>query len=248
MRWIASCLCAAVMAASAAPAVALDNETKPDPEVLQQSGEKAGDENATVPEERDAVVYLGLGGSKVHADFKNVSDAYNIDLVGGAHLPVLTWISGEIDFSFTVAPGNNRGLATRSSTGGTPCIVPPGPLNPTGTPPGCDVNAQAIPLPGQTTSANDLQMTNIGAFVALKTPGRLYALGKYGYRYINCSIPEIQHGSDQDGTAYTYGLGYRFGVGLVGLEAAYTHYSSQLEYYGLSLAYGFGASPGPGPH
>jgi hypothetical protein len=76
----------------------------------------------------------------------------------------------------------------------------------------------------------------------------VYLVGKYGYRYINCSIDEIRNGDDQYGTAYTFGGGYRWGIGLSGLELAYTKYSSQLDYYGFNVAYGFGASPDAGTH
>ena len=248
-RVTASRLCAAALLAVSAPAAALDNDTRQDPQVLRQAGETGAPDSA-VPEERDAVIFAGIGLSKVRADFSNVSDAINLDLAAGAHVPVLTWLSGEIDFSFTVAPGNNHGVQTTMT--GTPCTVPPSPLDPNGTPDGCDPNATTPPtavlVPGTTRSENDLQMTNIGAFAALRTPGRFYVLGKYGYRYINCSLDEIQHGSDQDGWAWSYGAGWRWGVGLAGVELAYTRYSSQLEYVGLALAYGFGASPGAGPH
>jgi hypothetical protein len=217
-----------------------DAPDAPDKEVLEQSGEGRGDRP---PEEKTAVLFTGIGLSQVTADFSNLSDAVNLDLAVGAHVPVLTWLSGEIDFSFTIAPGENQGPGGTVTT--TPCVVPPSMLDPDGTPNGCGV-PMASPNPEATTSTNDLQMTNVGVFAALRTPGKVYVLGKYGYRYINCSIDEIQDGDDQAGTAYAAGAGYRFSP-LTGLELAYTKYSGQLDYWGFNVAYGFGASPEPKP-
>jgi hypothetical protein len=244
MRAAVVCLVACGAFAVARTAAAAENQTDPDKEVLEQSGEGRGDR---APEEKNAVIYTGIGLSRVSADFSNLSNALNLDLAAGAHVPVLTWLAGEVDFSFTVAPGNNQGQRT-VTTGGTPCTVPPTVLNPGGTPNGCDPSSATIADPRETRSQNDLQMTNLGLFAVLRTPGRLYVVGKYGYRYINCSIDEVQDGSDQDGTAYTFGGGYRWGVGLTGLELAYTKYSSQIDYIGFNLAYGFGASPDAGGH
>lgn len=199
-----------------------------------------------IAEEKDSSLYVGLGLSRVETVFSNVSPAWNLDISAGMFLPKLTWLSGELDLAFTVNPGNNKGVEVVSS-GGEPCVLPPTLLDPNGTPDGCDVSASLVAAPGTTVSQNELQMTNVGAFVVLRTPGRIYALGKYGYRYINASLPEIQKGDDQYGTAWTGGAGYRFGRTLSQLEIVYTDYSSQLEYWGLNFSYGFGASPDTAP-
>lgn len=201
---------------------------------------------ARMGEEKDSRLYVGLGLSRVETVFSNVSPAWNLDISAGTFIPKLTWLSAELDLSFTVNPGNNKGTEVVSS-GGTPCTIPPTLLDPDGTPDGCDAGAVLTPAPGTTGSQNELQMTNIGAFAVARSPGPVYALGKYGYRYINASLPEIRHGDDQYGTAWTVGAGYRFGRSLSQLEIAFTDYSSQLEYWGVNFAYGFGASPDTAP-
>ena len=195
-------------------------------------------------DERGAVLYTGLGLSWVTADFSNLSSAVNLDLAVGAHVPRLRWLSGEIDLSFTVMPGDNSGAST-TTTGATACVVPPSALDPDGTPDGCGTDGVTVAEPGQTTSPNDLQMTNLGVFGAVRTPGKVYALGKFGYRYITASIDELND-ADRAGTAYSLGGGYRWGAGLSQLELAYTKYSSQLDFFGLNVAYGFGATPDAG--
>lgn len=184
-------------------------------------------------EERRAVMYTGLGLSRVSTDFDNLDDAVNLDLGLGARLPWFGWLSVEADLSFTVVPGENRGPRPCTTTGATP----PSLLDPDGDP------GDTTCAPGFfSRSRNDLQMTNVGAFLVARTPGKLYLTGRGGYRFINASIDEIQDGGDRRGMAYSGGLGWRWGEGLTGVELAYTRYSSQLDYLGLNVAYGFGAS------
>lgn len=188
-------------------------------------------------EEREAVLYGGLGLSWVSTDFTNLSEALNMSMSGGAHLPWLTWVSGEVEFSFTIAPGNNTAEGTTTTV--TPCTVPPSMLDPDGTPNGCGVPSTTA-VAGATASRNDLQMTNLGGFMVLRTPGRVYAVGRAGYRYVNTSIEEIQE--DELGAAYSVGAGYRWRAGLSKFELGYTKYSTYLEYLGLGVVYGFGGS------
>lgn len=195
-------------------------------------------------EQGNAALYTGLGLSRVSTDFRNLSDAINLQMFAGVQVPVLTWLSGEVDFSFTVAPGNNHGTRNVSTTGGTPCTLPPSMLDPDGTPDGCDA-ASTEPEPGTTASQNDLQMTNLGAFAVLRTPGRLFAVARYGYRYVNTSIDEIDE-DDRLGMAYSVGAGWRWRAGLSRFELAYTRYSEHLDYLGIGIAYGFGTMPESG--
>lgn len=190
-------------------------------------------------EERSALLYTGVGLSRVSADFTNLSDALNMNLLAGAHLPWLPWLSGEAEFSFTVSPGNNHGSRT-VMVGATPCTVPPSMLDPNGTPDDCENDGTSVAQPGTTVSQNDLQMTNVGGFLALRTPGKVYAMGRYGYRHVTSSIDEIQ--DDEIGIAYTLGAGYRWRAGLSKFELVYTRYSEYLDYIGLGVVYGFGAS------
>jgi hypothetical protein len=189
-------------------------------------------------EEKDAVLYGGLALSRVSADFSNLSDAYNMNIAAGGHLPWLTWLSGEAEFSFTIVPGNNNHDGTSSTI--TPCTVPPSMLDPDGTPDGCGTEVVTA-VPGATASRNDLQMTNLGAFLVLRTPGRVYGVGRVGYRYLNTSIAEVED-DDEYGPAYGFGAGYRWRAGLSKFELMYTRYSEHLEYLGLGVVYGFGGS------
>jgi hypothetical protein len=189
-------------------------------------------------EEKEAVLYGGLALNRVSADFTNLSEGLNLNVAAGAHLPWLTWLSGEVEFSFTVAPGNNNHGGTTSST--TPCTIPPSTLDPDGTPDGCGTEVVTA-TPGATTSRNDLQMTNLGAFLVLRTPGRVYGMGRAGYRYVNTSIDEIQD-DDEFGPAYGFGAGYRWRAGLSKFELTFTQYSEHLQYLGIGVVYGFGGS------
>jgi hypothetical protein len=222
-------LCLAACALSPVPALAAP-EDMPTPRAVEQGS---------------AVLYTGLGLSRVSTDYSNLSDALNLGLFAGAQVPYLSWLSGEVDFSFTVAPGNNHGTRNVAVGGGTACTLPPSTLDPDGFPDGCDA-ANTRPAPGTTASQNDLQMTNLAAFAVLRTPGRVFAVAKYGYRYLNTSIDEIDAG-DQTGTAYSVGAGWRWRAGLSKFEAAYTRYSEHLDYLTVGVAYGFGALPESGP-
>lgn len=216
-------LLAMLMVAGAPPAAA--QETRDVDDMIRTEG--------STHQERRAATYTGLGLSRVSTDFHNLDDAVNLDLALGLRLGVLSWFSGELDLSFTVIPGDNTGPQPCSTTAGTPPSV----LDPDGEP-----GTTSCAAGTYTQSANDLQMTNIGVFGVLRTPGTLYLLGRGGYRFINSSIDEIQDGGDRRGTAYSLGAGWRWGEGLSGLELAYTRYSSQLDYIGVNVAYGFGAS------
>jgi hypothetical protein len=181
-------------------------------------------------EERKAVLFATVGLSHVSSPFANVEDAVNMDVSLGAGLPwpYLDWFGAEIALAFTVVPGEYRGARPCEETGALP------PLSP---------GEVACAAGFYTRSQNELQMTNLGAFGVLRTPGRFYALGKYGWRYIASSIDEIQEG-DRDGPAWAAGAGWRFGYGrLTGLELSYSDYSEQLEMVTLALTHGFGAAP-----
>lgn len=195
-----------------------------------------GNDPLPFKEEDRAVSYASVGVSYVSTMVQNVSEAVNLDGTLGLRIPGLTWISGEIVGSFTVVPGKYRG--PQSCTSREPS--PPPPLG-SGDAGGTDCEPGIF-----TRSTNDFQMTNAAALAVLRTPGVVYVVGKGGYRIINSSIPEIQEGDDRDGPTWTAGAGFRWNQGLSSLEATYTEYSSQIDYYGLTVLYGFGASPGRG--
>lgn len=189
-------------------------------------------------EEREAVLYGGLGISGVSSDFSNLSEAINMHIAAGAHLPWLTWLSGEAEFSFTVAPGDNHNDGTTRTV--TPCAVPPGMLDPDGTPDGCGEEVVTA-VPGAAATRNDLQMTNLGGFLVMRTPGKVYGIGRAGFVNVNSSVEEINT-DDETSVAYGVGAGYRWRAGLSKFELLYTHYSSHLEYLTLGMVYGFGGS------
>ena len=191
---------------------------------------------AASQEEREAGSYFGVGLARATAGYDNVDPALNIDFALGWRLPVARWVSGELDASYTVFPGEYRGARRCETTDPSP----PPPLG-TGDPGGTTCESGKF-----TRSENGLQMTNVGVFAAIRSPGRLYGVGKFGYRIVNVSLPEIQDGDDTHGTAWTAGAGFRWSTGLAGAELTYTRVSDDIESVGVNIAYGFGASPGPG--
>lgn len=208
-------------------AAAEDSAAQDDEEILETVPVDEGTESAPPPEDDDgAVSYSGIGLSRVKADFDNLKEAVNLDFALGIRIPTINFISAEIGFSTTIIPGENEG-GQGGGFGGGGCG---GVLQPS-----CPEGSQ-----GRVTQTNDdLQMNNIGVFAVVRSPGRFYALGKLGYRYINTNIQEIQEG-ERSGTAYALGGGYRWGTGLSGVELIYMDYSEDLEYIGFNVAYGFG--------
>ena len=191
-----------------------------------------GGDESPPEDDDDAVSYSGIGLTRVSTDFDNLKEAINLGGVIGIRVPTVNWIAAEINIDVTMIPGENTGPRDP----GTPNVCPP---PPTPQPPGC----QGTPAQQGTftQSRNDLQMQNVGVFLVARSPGKYYATGKYGYRFINISIEEIQDGGDQSGSAYGAGVGYRWGKSLSGVELLYTKYSEQLDYLGFNIAYGFGA-------
>lgn len=217
--------CALIAAFALAAGTALAQESgQEDTEILEQAAEKGGTETAPPPEEDVAVTYSGIGLSKVSSKFDNLDDAINLDVALGIRIPTVNWFAAEIALAFTVVPGENKGGRSCTTTGG-------GLLG------GGSTSCEGGTF---TSSNNDLQMNNVGVFAVVRSPGKYYLVGKYGFRYINSSIEEIQQGDDQSGTAYAGGVGYRWGRGLSGVELIYNRYSSQLDYIGFNIAYGFG--------
>jgi hypothetical protein len=209
-----------------------------DQSILEESNRppEGGTTNAPPPEEESSVTYSGIGLSRVQTEFENLEDAVNLDLAIGMRVPAVRWIGAEINLSFTIVPGENTGAPPGVAGAEGTCFIDNPP-----TPPGCTPEGQGAAATGTyTRSQNDLQMNNVGVFVVLRSPTKFYALGKYGYRYINSSIEEIQQGDDKSGTAYAVGGGWRWGEGLSGVEIAYTKYSDQIDYWGFNIAYGFG--------
>ena len=78
-----------------------------------------------------------------------------------------------------------------------------------------------------------------GLYAVYRSPGKFYGMGKVGYRYAGTNIQELQ--ADRSGSAYAGGVGYRWNPKKSnGVELYYNKFTSQITYYGLNIAYGFG--------
>ena len=214
LHWYA----AACLALAATPA-------KADPSIM--GGKEGGTDTRATPSEEDtAVTYSSMGLSRATPNFDNLKSGTNLDFGLGLRVPTINWVSAEINFDFTLIPGSNT---SSSSGGGGACgglLQPP-----------CGSSGSGGRF---TSSTDDFQMQNIGASIVLRNPGRFYGMAKYGWRYLQTNVPEMD--SERSGTAYALGLGYRWGKGLSGVELGYQHYSSDLYGYGFNIAYGFGGN------
>lgn len=168
----------------------------------------------------ESVTYSGIGLTQVSTSFDNLKSAVNLGITLGFRVPTFDIFGAEVEIGTTIIPGERKDIPQCTSGGG--------PLGGTVT----------QNCPGKyTQSQNELQMNNIAVFGVLRSPGRLYGMGKYGYRYINSSIEELQE--NKSGSAWGLGAGYRWGESLSGVEAFYTHFSPDVKYLGFSIAYGF---------
>jgi hypothetical protein len=188
--------------------------------VKDDDKDKSSDDHA---HHSESVTYSGIGLTRVTTDFDNLKSAVNLNFVLGFRVPTFDIFGAEVEIGTTVIPGERKDIPQCSSGGG--------PLG--------GVTTQNCP--GKyTQSQSDLQMNNIGVFGVLRSPGRFYAMGKYGYRYLNTSIDELSQ--NRSGAAWGLGGGYRWGESLSGVELFYTHFSQDVKYMGFSIAYGFGGS------
>ncbi|MGH8481416.1 MAG: hypothetical protein ACRES8_03040 [Nevskiaceae bacterium] len=158
----------------------------------------------------EQVFYSGFGLSRAQTDFINLGEAVNLEAVLGFRIPTAPWFGIEIDIGQTLIPGENRPEVQPSQNCG-------GLLEP--------------PCPGATGDPDDLQMQALGVSAAFKTTGRFYLTGRYGYRYINTSIEEINE--KRSGNGFGFGVGYRWGRGLSGVELSYKELSDDVESIGL---------------
>lgn len=208
---------AAVLACGAAFAQSEDEE------ILQTVPVDEGTESAPPPEDDDdldeQVFYSGLGLSRVETNFSNLGETINLELVLGFRIPTVKWFGIEIDIGQTIIPGENTGSD------------PNAPVS------NCDPLDEALGLctPGgsepATRDRDELQMQALGVSAAVKTTGRFYVMGRYGYRYIATSIDELNE--NRSGTGFGVGAGYRWGRGLSGVELSYKELSEELDAIGL---------------
>ena len=179
------------------------------------------DDDDSLEKERQRITYSGIGLSRLSTDFDNVKDAVSLDAALGFRVPDVQWFAVELDIGFTLIPGE---VERESFDPGTECPI---------TDPFCTPEE-----PNTTSSQEDFQAFNLGVFAIIRTPGRFYAMGKTGYRYLNTNLPELD--DDRSGSAWGLGLGYRYSAAGGFAELGYTKLSDDLKALGFSLGYGFG--------
>lgn len=188
---------------------------------LAEDAPSAGDrEVETVPvntgddapqEELLSTTYSTIGLSKMSADFDNVKDAISIDTtLIGFRVPTFPWVGIELNASFTMIPGE---VDQQSACGGL-------------AQPACPNNISS--------SRDPFTVFNIGAYGVVRSPGKFFAVGKIGYRYLQSSLPELDE--DKNGTSWTGGVGYRWARdGFV--EIGYSKISDKIDGIGLTFSY-----------
>lgn len=183
------------------------------------------DEEMDDAELDEQVFYSGMGVSRVSTDFTNLGEATNLDVVLGFRIPTVPWVGLEIDIGQTLIPGEYRDPDPGSP--GTPDVNCPGPLCVPGTPPRPAENG-AFDRDG-----DEFGMQALGLSLALKSTGRFYVTGKYGYRYIATSNDAINEKRSSNGLGF--GLGYRWGKGLSGVELSYKELGEDVDSIGLTF-------------
>lgn len=219
---LAVLIVAAALAAVATPAAAQSE----DEQIMREEPTPVGGTDAPPPateeeELDDQVFYSGMGISRVDSGYANLGEAFNLDLTLGFRIPTVKWLGLEIDIGQTIIPGENTGQSGGGGGGGGCPITDPFCTPSPGTP------AQG------TNDRDELQMQALGLSLALKSTGRFYVLGRYGYRYIATSIDELNE--ERSGTGFGGGIGYRWGKGLSGVELSYRELSEQVDSVGITF-------------
>ena len=186
-----------------------------DEKILQQDAPKEKKQSRADDEMDDEdldeqVFYSGMGVSRVGTDFDNLGEAINLEGVIGFRIPTAPWFGLEIDLGQTIIPGENKPEVGPSCGG----VLQP-------------------PCPGATADPDELAMQSLGLSLALKSSGRFYVTGKYGYRYLMTSIEELNEKRSSNG--FGIGVGYRWGRGLSGVELGYKEVGEDVESIGLTF-------------
>lgn len=162
-----------------------------------------------------SATYTGVGGSQLKADFDNLGKAVNLDAIGGYNItPDMPWgrISAELNIGVTVAPGKNKGQSSGGVIGGG----------------GSSGN--------ETQSDEDLQSFILTLQGAYRTPGRLYAIGTFGYSLTNTNIQEITD-NGRSGISFGGGAGFKFGANTAAVEVLFSKVSEDLQTLGIRFVY-----------
>jgi hypothetical protein len=221
-----------LLALAAAPAFAQSED-----EQILQSDPAAADAQQP-PEERkqhpkdddlddeeldEQVFYSGLGFDRVSTEFDNLGEATNLQAVLGFRIPTVPWVGLEIDLGQTIIPGDYRDPDPGSA--GTPDVNCPGPLCVPGEP------ARPAEDGAFDPEADEFAMQALGLSLALKSTGRFYVMGRYGYRYIATSNEALNEKRSSNGVGF--GVGYRWGRGLSGVELSYKELAEDIDSIGL---------------
>jgi len=197
----------------------------PQPEPRQSRRDDALDD-----EDLDAqVFYSGMSIERVSTDYDNLGEATNLGATLGFRVPTLPWVGLEIDIGQTIIPGEYR--EPEPGTAGTPntCLPPPA-INP----PGCE-GSPGTPAENGAADGDgqEFAMQALGIGLAFKSMGKFYVTGKYAYRYIATSNDTINE--DRSGNGLGFGVGYRWGRGLSGVELGYKELAKDVEAIGLTF-------------
>jgi hypothetical protein len=173
----------------------------------------------------EQVFYSGLGIDRVSTDFPNLGEATNLQAVLGFRIPTVPWVGLEIDLGQTLIPGDYRDPDPGSPGTPTGCGGPPLFNQPC---PGTPAEDGAFDPEG-----DEFAMQALGLSLALKSTGRFYVMGRYGYRYLATSNEALNE--DRSSTGFGAGLGYRWGRGLSGVELTYKELAENVESIGVTF-------------
>jgi len=191
----------------------LDQASKEAPKKQSRADDALDDEELD-----EQVFYSGMGVERVSTDFDNLGEATNLEVVLGFRVPTAPWFGLEIDIGQTLIPGEYR----QPRPAGVPCIPTPTP--------GCGEPAEQGAFD---SSRDEFAMQALGIGLALKSTGRFYVTGKYGYRYIATSNDTINE--NRSGNGLGLGVGYRWGRGLSGVELGYKQLAEDVESIGFTF-------------
>jgi hypothetical protein len=226
----------ALLAFAAAPAFAQSE----DEQILQQdpaaeesqAAQPPADSGKQHPKDEDLddedldeqVFYSGLGIDRVSTDFDNLGEATNLQAVLGFRIPTVKWIGLEIDLGQTLIPGDYRDPRPAQPAGPSCSPIPT---------PGCGTPAQPAEKGAFDPEGDEFQMQALGLSLALKSTGRFYVMGRYGFRYLATSNEALNE--DRSSEGFGVGLGYRWGRGLSGVELSYKELAEHVESIGLTF-------------
>jgi hypothetical protein len=226
-----------VLAVAAGPALAQSEDeqilqqdpaardsSQPEEQPAQAPKQHPKDEELDDEDLDEQVFYSGLGIDRASSDFDNLGEATNLQAVLGFRIPTVKWIGLEIDLGQTLIPGDYRDPRPAQPAGPS--------CNPIPTP-GCGTPAQPAEEGAFDPEGDEFQMSALGLSLALKSTGRFYVMGRYGFRYLATSIEPLN--DDRSTEGFGAGVGYRWGRGMSGVELSYKELGEHVEALGLTF-------------